>query len=196
LRHKKIDGRRRLEDGPQDAHTTIQHNFLTNNFLSKMPNWCENTLDISGSENDIQDFKSRMTKEHNGEKQIRFADLLPTPQQPDVDWYSWQVEHWGTKWDLDDSQETSVDTTVIYSVFQTAWSPPEEWLAHAAATFPNLRFTLTYDEPGCDFGGVIEYEDGTCQNHTQGRSPTNEQMEAEEAEEEEEEEAAEAAPAA
>ena len=130
-----------------------------------MPNWCSNLLKIAGSENAIHDFVERMTN-----KQIRFADLLPTP--PDED-QSWQVEHWGTKWDLDDDQTTFIEPTLIHSAFQSAWSPPEEWLAHAAATFPALRFVLKYDEPGMDFAGLIHYEDGVLQRHKKGRSTSN-----------------------
>jgi hypothetical protein len=135
-----------------------------------MPNWCRNELTITGSHNAIQDFADRMSV-HDGSKQIRFADLLPI--LPNEGWYMWCVNNWGTKWDLDEEQDTEVENTQITSNFQSAWSPPSHWLAHAAATFPLLKFALVYDESGCDFGGELEYEGGVMTSDVHGRSRDN-----------------------
>lgn len=77
--------------------------------------------------------------------------------------YDWCVDHWGTKWDVDDFVEevTTVDEVeehTLYS-FQSAWSPPIEWLKQVGLKFPTLRFSLDFYEGGCWFAGTCTVHD-------------------------------------
>ncbi len=76
-----------------------------------------------------------------------------------TDWYNWRVDKWSTKWD---AAETYVldDTDEFLSIeYNTAWSPNIEWLKTIAKQFPELKFTLWFEEPGNGFCGVYEVTD-------------------------------------
>jgi hypothetical protein len=89
----------------------------------------------------------------------RIEDLFD-PQKW-YDGYSWCVSHWGTKWDLcrDGFYSSSSDGYAEYE-FNTAWSPPCPWLKKVAADWPDLKFVLTYYEPGAWFAGKLVMEGG------------------------------------
>ena len=48
--------------------------------------------------------------------------------------------------------------------FDSAWSPPMEWLAQVGPQFPKLSFRLWYAEGGCYFAGVYTVEDDSASN--------------------------------
>ena len=80
------------------------------------------------------------------------------------DWYHWQCDNWGTKWDLcdvyiDDKQKDGI----TYS-FTTAWSPPEAFLKTICVNYPLLDFHLEFEEPGCAFQGELEIVAGEVTN--------------------------------
>lgn len=80
---------------------------------------------------------------------------------PVLDGYHWNIVNWGTKWDIyhDDLTPEVIGWTKgcehIYFEFETAWSPPIEWLMKVVAMFPELQFKLHYEEPGCYFAGDV-----------------------------------------
>jgi hypothetical protein len=97
--------------------------------------------------------------------------------QPEVDltkpisfdsdhWYDWNVRHWGTKWDIavqDDEKypETTMEQgegAVSYN-FNTAWSPPIEAISRLSLQYPELVFTLSYEEE-TGWGGDCEFMAG------------------------------------
>ena len=81
------------------------------------------------------------------------------------EWYTWNVNNWGTKWDCD-TRDTGIDTnedTVLQVSFDSAWSPPTSWLQKVQQDFPTLKFKLTYSESGCGFAGMLytgDFEEG------------------------------------
>lgn len=87
-----------------------------------------------------------------------------SPRQPDDElrekygydnWYDWRCDKWGTKWDVDIEfrEEDSGDEDLFIS-FDSAWSPPCNWVLKVSKDFPNLKFVLEYEESGCCFKGV------------------------------------------
>ena len=67
-------------------------------------------------------------------------------------WYDWQIANWGTKWEIETDNLQEEETSLFY-VFDTAWSPPTNWLEKVCTMFPKLEFTLNYEEGGCGFQG-------------------------------------------
>jgi len=81
-------------------------------------------------------------------------------------WYDWNVRNWGTKWDVAvSSLETHPDTYmedtvngenhVVYYNFETAWSRPMTALCTLSEQYPDLLFTLSYEEE-TGWGGELE----------------------------------------
>ena len=54
-----------------------------------------------------------------------------------------------------------------YSVgYDTAWSPNVEFILSISKTFPNLSFTLEYEECGCQIAGEVKIQNGEELEHT------------------------------
>jgi hypothetical protein len=81
-------------------------------------------------------------------------------------WYDWNVRNWGTKWDvavssLDTNPDTYMEETVngenhvVYYNFETAWSRPMGALTKLSEQYPDLLFTLVYEEES-GWGGECE----------------------------------------
>ena len=81
-------------------------------------------------------------------------------------WYDFNVREWGTKWDVAvSSNDTNPDTYMEYTVngenhvvyynFNTAWSRPMPALIKLSNQYPDLLFTLVYQEE-TGWGGEME----------------------------------------
>tara|TARA_B100001996_G_scaffold399_1_gene401 strand:+ start:1438 stop:1950 length:513 start_codon:yes stop_codon:yes gene_type:complete len=72
-------------------------------------------------------------------------------------WYNWQVENWGTKWDVHRDHIEWGDDDEDYCVihFDTAWSPPEEIAAELKEKYDRVSIQWFYDEPGMEFAGYL-----------------------------------------
>ena len=81
--------------------------------------------------------------------------------------YEWFWANWGTKWDVncDATCLTETPTSLFYS-FETAWSPPVEWLEKVCAIFPLLEFELEYEEGGVGLQGRATGSNGCLNNET------------------------------
>jgi len=72
-------------------------------------------------------------------------------------WYSWSIEHWGTKRNAY-SQEDRAPNVIK---FETAWSTPLPIFNALAERFPNIEFTVEYaDEDIGSNQGVLIYRHG------------------------------------
>lgn len=76
-----------------------------------------------------------------------------------TDWYDWRVDKWGTKWDACETYILDDEDEFLSVEYNTAWSPNIEWLKTIAKQFPELKFTLWFEEPGNGFCGVYEVTD-------------------------------------
>ena len=121
-----------------------------------MPNWCQNSLFVEGSEDDIAFFRSQWMNDY-----LQFEDFVPIPEDQKENWYDWCVKNWGTKWDIGEEQklEEEFDTSLRIA-FDTAWSPPLLWLEKVAAEYPSLYFALSYHEGGMCFAGYRNFKNG------------------------------------
>jgi hypothetical protein len=86
-------------------------------------------------------------------------------------WYDWNIRNWGTKWDVavtsdDKYPNTTVEDTangenhVVHYNFETAWSRPMPALINLSLQYPDLLFTLSYEEE-TGWGGECEILRGT-----------------------------------
>lgn len=147
-----------------------------------MPNWCSNTINISGDQETVKNLKafvgrpiSRVYADETQEiKEPVFSlfniiaptkDASPlmglTVSEGDDDWYHNQINSWGTKWDVcGENVFFSESTGSLSYSFDSAWSPPEMAIARLAEIFPTLCIEHKYYEPGCDFWGIATYQNG------------------------------------
>ena len=121
-----------------------------------MPNWCSNRATITGPAPVIRE----ITKILNKEDTPLLAWMVPQPKfEGDQDWYMWNVNNWGTKWDIADVYfENQAEEDSIEFSFCSAWSPPVEAFYTWAAQDGRVQFTLEYWEPGAGYVGSATYD--------------------------------------
>jgi hypothetical protein len=122
-----------------------------------MPNWCTNSLSVTAeNKEDLTQFleKVRGEDESGNLQEFTFHSLVPRPKSESDNWYDWNIGNWGTKWDANDAY-VSIEEEYAYFSFDTAWSPPIEWVRAVAPMFPELTFELTYHEGGMGFAGKL-----------------------------------------
>jgi hypothetical protein len=146
-----------------------------------MPNWCQNYLTVSITNNSsIEDLDNfiKFNKSDEEECELDFNKIIPMPteikntsspnnnkDQKLIDkygvdnWYDWSVKFWGTKWNVSDVFVNRDESYITYS-FDTAWAPPIPWIMKVIEKYSNFDITLNYEEPAMDFGGKIEYIHG------------------------------------
>ena len=136
-----------------------------------MPNWCNNTITLTGPKDKITALYNKAKKEDALLQQLKpMPDALegttsPAPKegkvQPLVDgfdnWYDWRVQNWGTKWDVDmEGLELSDDGTTITGWFDSAWAPPIHAYEYFLTANEDCSINSYYYEGGMDFAGQWE----------------------------------------
>jgi hypothetical protein len=128
-----------------------------------MPNWCANNAEFYNEDVEkVNALEACLTKLKDEEKEPGlFGFFIPRPSEYEEGekWYSWNVENWGTKWEVTYVHFERVDDNTLQLSFDTAWSPPTsfyEWLSINTSWY----VTASYYEPGmCFIGRVVEGED-------------------------------------
>ena len=113
-----------------------------------MPNWCFNEAVLFNQDSTKIDALVEELEKENPEP---FNHLRPRPQEKNEEWYSWNIEKWGTKWDVNIEDYTRVDDNTIQVFFDSAWSPPIElytYLEHEG-----WDVSAQYSEEGMQFVG-------------------------------------------
>lgn len=143
-----------------------------------MPNWCENTISISGPAEKVSEiYKTLTTDEESGLCSI----LHPMPENTFTgnlgqkereqcaeenipNWYDWCVSNWGTKWDTCDGnweyEDAGDGNAILSGNFLTAWGPPIGVYEHAVQAHDDLYIEAMYYEPGCAFAGKWDTDIG------------------------------------
>ena len=145
-----------------------------------MPNWCNNTVEISHSD------RSKMDALVDAINEGKFLNhIIPVPdslhitagregadddpkqielerrekenleQHGYANWYDFCVARWGTKWDVEAYDTVDKDDKITFG-FDSAWSPPIG--IYEAMVEQGFSVRAYYYEPGMAFAGV--WEDG------------------------------------
>lgn len=135
-----------------------------------MPNWCDNTFEVSHKN------PAMMKRFTDAFKRGALCnEFIPLPEQLKdsvangstneqlieatgySDWYDFCVNEWGTKWDVGgDDGYIDFDETSAQGSFQSAWAPPMGLMSKLEEEGFTVKFM--YYEPGMNFAGV--YQDG------------------------------------
>jgi hypothetical protein len=139
-----------------------------------MPNWCNNTITITGPKDKIKAIWDKANEEDGG----LLSAMVPMPAETFTgnlgekerkeceakgipNWYDWSVSNWGTKWDVSTEGLELVedgDDAQITGYFDSAWAPPIPAYDTFLEANEDCSITAAYEEGGMDFCGV--YEDG------------------------------------
>jgi hypothetical protein len=84
-----------------------------------------------------------------------FLNTVPRPIEEENDWYKWNCNNWGTKWDCYEVHLVEQKDNYAIIEFQTAWSPPTKWLKHIKIMFPNLKYKLVWSDEDFPSSGKI-----------------------------------------
>ena len=139
-----------------------------------MPNWCNNSISITGPEDKIRAIWTEANREDSGllnaiapmPDEVFRGNLGEAERQDCADkgidnWYDWSVSNWGTKWDVStEGLELSEDGTSITGWFDSAWSPPITALEFLVERHEDIEVTNYFEEPGMDFAGVFRGDGG------------------------------------
>jgi hypothetical protein len=139
-----------------------------------MPNWCSNTLQISGDKEQLELFKQKSITKSGMDVDIFLMNgCIPMPEELAIcegltpeqiverrikygydNWYDWRFENWGSKWDAQESYITEEEELLTIN-FDTAWSPAIPYITQVAKMFPDLIFDLYFMETGEWFAGRV-----------------------------------------
>lgn len=140
-----------------------------------MPNWCNNTITITGDKKTISGIRRLIEsiKKSEGKESGVFATLVG--REPNISenqyhggaWYDSNVNYWGTKWDVS-YDECYFDFSDEHISLQpnTAWSPPIGFCQMMVKEYKKIKIHILYDECGNDFCGqadiYLDEEDIVC----------------------------------
>ena len=129
-----------------------------------MPNWCANNFSLSGPREKIEAIYDQITSKD--ESKGLLDALVPMPQEirdtfkegsESQDWYSWSIDNWGTKWEVDgeglEFHENGDGTASISGFFDSAWGPPIQAYETFLGNNEDCEINASYEEPGMDFAG-------------------------------------------
>lgn len=105
---------------------------------------------------ELQEWKDKSAK---GELSKWEKDYRPITKNESADmiskygadnWYNWQIENWGTKWDCYDHRGEGDDGFII---FETAWSTPINAMVKLSELFEDITIEVKYADE--DFGSNV-----------------------------------------
>ena len=150
-----------------------------------MPNWCQNRVSFySDNEQQLGKLYKIFNSENVFEKILPSPDWKNTPNDKgelpvlremksprtgevfhrtydfpdgtnDDRWYEWNIQNWGTKWEIDKGSCDHLDENSFECEFETAWSPPEGIFYALREKYPDVDVSWFYDEPGMQFAGYL-----------------------------------------
>ena len=105
----------------------------------------------------VEHLKSSLSNEELQEGRMAISNLEKYGYK---DWYNWNCDNWGTKWDACEVYASSKDDNYINYHFDTAWAPPVQFLINASKLYPELEFQCEWGGPEMDGDGYLEIKNG------------------------------------
>jgi hypothetical protein len=117
-----------------------------------MPNWCDNRASFTHKDKEKIDLIEReLMKKDNCQL---FNALIPRPADQEENWYEWNCDNWGCKWDatIIDWQRDDDNTLTVY--METAWAPPLKFYYSLLEEYYHID--AVYYEPGMGYCGWFD----------------------------------------
>ena len=137
-----------------------------------MPNWCSNSITITGPIETIRPLYDEAIQDADDETGLLNAmHPMPkhlhetvSPSADGEDWYTWRVNNWGTKWEVSSEglefEDNGDGTATLSGWFDSAWAPPIGAYENFCDMMDNCVLEASYFEPGMDFAGFWSSENG------------------------------------
>jgi len=134
-----------------------------------MPNWFYFSLNVSGKKEDVQAFvenvKGKEGTNYEG-REFDFNHFIPQPEglydeksEDNIfpNWYNWNIENWGTKWNasVDDAYLVSDKEGFPYEYhydMRTAWADPRPVIIKMLEMYPHLDIDISGEEESNAYG--------------------------------------------
>lgn len=127
-----------------------------------MPNWCYNHVTLTNEDKSKIDALHAVMQETNEDGReigLIFQHLRPRPESEE-NWYNWNIENWGTKWDASFGHCDRYDDNSIFFTFDSAWSPPIALYEYL--TENGWDVDAVYQEEGMGYIGSFKDGDDDC----------------------------------
>tara|TARA_B100000315_G_scaffold59375_1_gene53892 strand:- start:2836 stop:3378 length:543 start_codon:yes stop_codon:yes gene_type:complete len=152
-----------------------------------MPNWCENSIEISHDDPKmIKKFVEAFNKEEVGNTfrpqpenlfkgNLGKSEMEMCEQQGIPNWYDWNYENWGVKWDFGcDGQKEEWDGSNNLSVFfMTPWGPPIVLYEYMTSEH---RFHIVSECMEVGMGFLGKWESGDSEGKTRTIPTTRDEL--------------------
>jgi len=141
-----------------------------------MPNWCNNSITISGPVDKIRAIWEKVTFDPEDTEVGLLEAMVPIGEWD----YGTAVDTWGTKWDVSSEglefSDCGDGTAEITGWFDSAWAPPVGAYERFTEANEDCSLEASYYEPGMDFGGFWRNGDDICFEDLQSllEQPTDE----------------------
>ena len=161
-----------------------------------MPNWVFNNITVYGDDKKLDKVQNRLKAEYKGVENgdVNFLNFIAPPEEnweeyntvgvpglstedkenhPVFNWYDWNCENWGTKWNACESNVNLIKKELFIS-FETAWSPPRQFMDAFFAYLVELGLEAHYtweEEQG--FGASLSLIDGEVELTEEWDIPTS-----------------------
>ena len=125
-----------------------------------MPNWTQTVVTLGGMKpsliDKIEKFSTIGHSDQKWEEEGGLFALITGKHHSGDGWYDFNLDHYGTKWDVHDVQINREHDDTVVLMFQTAWSPPLKVFEHLEAE--GVDVDAVYLDEGCNYAG--QYFDG------------------------------------
>lgn len=136
-----------------------------------MPNWCENSVYVSGNEKKLQEiydsnFSFNFIHPEPDYTKVKVPYTYPEYSlgeeyvDPTKAWWDWRIQNWGTKWDIQEGELYASlchymgGGITLQATFETAWNPPLG--IYEKLEEQGFQVCGYYYEPMMDFMGIYE----------------------------------------
>lgn len=132
-----------------------------------MPNHIANILTVKGSPKEVKKFRDCVEStlwDDYDKRDMFYLDFNKTVPDGGNDSNDMHGQIWGTKWGAYDAHDPEEIEGGVKYEFNTAWSPPREWIKTTSGIFAKLIFR----DEWCDEGGgsgIIEAEGETVDDY-------------------------------
>jgi len=134
---------------------------------------------------DLEAYKQQPVRSDKDMSDPDWWSDLQEKSKTDNSWYNWNIRNWGVKWDVavsDDNEHPNTymegptengDNLVVYYNFETPWGVADEALIKLSSQYPDLLFTLSFEEE-TGWGGEWEFLRGEIISQSEYETKCNE----------------------